>query len=169
MGRAHAPSIAEKLLAKAELKLGAARELYDKGFFEDSASRSYYAMFHAARAALTRVGVTTRTHEGTVSEFGRTLVLRGVFPRDLGRALAEAKAARETYEYSATMEIQRDEAEALLRDAERFVSTVKSQLKSLTPKDPFLAREPAGKSGVHDLSTKHDRYLYGTKHTRGSS
>ncbi len=133
MGAAHASSIAEKLLGKAEVKLSAALELYAKGFFEDSASRSYYAMFHAARAALTKVGVATRTHEGTVSEFGRRLVLEGVFPRDLGRALAEAKAARETYEYSATMEIASDEAEALLRDAERFVSQVKSQLRSLKP------------------------------------
>ena len=78
MRGANASSIAERLLGKAELKLGAARELYDKGFFEDSASRSYYAMFHAARAALARVGVTTKTHEGTVSEFGRVLVLGGV-------------------------------------------------------------------------------------------
>ncbi len=152
MGRAHAPSIAERLLGKAELKLGAARELYAKGFFEDSASRSYYAMFHAARAALTKVGVTTRTHEGTVSEFGRRLVLEGVFPRDLGRALAEAKAARETYEYSATMEIQRDEAEAILRDAERFVSQVRSQLRSLKPLTTAdLAGSGAKKAGVHGM------------------
>src|SRR3989442_3706395 len=133
MGPPRSSSIAERLLGKAEMKLSAARELYDKGFFEDSASRSYYAMFHAARAALAKVGVTTRTHEGTVSEFGRILVLREVFPRDLGRALADAKAARETYEYSATMEIQRDQAEAILRDAERFVSQVKSQLRFLKP------------------------------------
>ncbi len=136
MGAAHASSIAEKLLRKAEVTLRAASELYAKGFFEDSASRSYYAMFHAARAALTKVGVTTSTHEGTVSEFGRRLVLEGVFPRDLGRALAEAKAARETYEYSATMEIEGDEAEALLRAAERFVSQVKSQFKFLKPLGP---------------------------------
>lgn len=116
------------------MKLEAARELYRKGFFEDSASRAYYAMFHAARAALTRVGVNTRTHEGTVSEFGRRLVVEGVFPRELGRALAEAKAARETYEYSAVAEISREEAEALLKDAERFVAAVKSQLKNLKPR-----------------------------------
>src|SRR5437773_6726452 len=90
-------------------------------------------MCHAGRAGLTKVGVTTRPHEGTVAEFGRRLVLEGVFPRGLGGALGEAKAARETYEYSATMEIQRDEAEAILRDAERFVSQVKSQLRSLKP------------------------------------
>ena len=142
MGGANASSIAERLLGKAELKLGAARELYNKGFFEDSASRCYYAMFHAARAALARVGVTTKTHEGTVSEFGRVLVLGGVFPRDLGRALAEAKAARETYEYSATMEIRKGEAEALLRDAERFVSQVKSHLKSLKSRSLRQEKDP---------------------------
>lgn len=136
MGPTQPSGIAAKLLRKGEVTLGAARELYSKGFFEDSASRSYYAMFHAARAALTKVGITTRTHEGTVSEFGRRLVLQGVFPRDLGRALAEAKAARETYEYSATMKIEKDEAEALLKDAERFVSQVKNQFKSLKPPGP---------------------------------
>jgi uncharacterized protein (UPF0332 family) len=90
-------------------------------------------MFHAARAALTKIGVAARTHEGTVSEFGRRLVLKGIFSRDLGRALAEAKAARETYEYSATLEIDREEAEALLRDAEKFVAQVKTQLRSIQP------------------------------------
>ncbi len=102
-----------------------------KGFWEDSASRSYYAMFHAARAALAKIGVSTGTHEGTVSEFGWRLVLEGVFPRDLGRSLAEAKAARETYEYSAMVEMDKEEAEALFREAERFVSLVKSRLKTL--------------------------------------
>ncbi|HWY28184.1 MAG TPA: HEPN domain-containing protein [Candidatus Sulfotelmatobacter sp.] len=154
MGAAHTSSLAEKLLGKAEVKLGAARELFVGGFFEDSASRSYYAMFHAARAALTKVGVTTRTHEGTVSEFGRRLVMEGVFSRDLGKALAEAKAARETYEYSATMEIERGEAEALLRDAENFVAQVKSKLRSLKP---LFADTKGAKTR---LSVDHDKILY---------
>lgn len=130
MGQPQPSKLAEKLLAKAEVKLEAARQLLAKGFLEDSASRAYYAMFHAARAVLSKRGVNPRTHEGVVSEFGRKLVLEGVFPRDLGRALAEAKAARETYEYSATAEMSREEAEALLRDAERFVSIIAGELKT---------------------------------------
>jgi uncharacterized protein len=163
MGAAHTSGIAEKLLRKAEVTLDAARELYSKGFFEDSASRSYYAMFHAARAALLRVGVTTRTHEGTVSEFGRRLVLEGIFPRELGRALAEGKAARETYEYSATMEIEKDEAEALLRDAEKFVSGVKTQFKSLrssaTPESMAGGGKTSGakKTGASQMKHRLDR------------
>ncbi len=135
MGQSRASSLAEKLLGKAETKLEAARELLAKGFLEDSASRSYYAMFHAARAALTRIGVNPKSHEGTVSEFGRRLVVPGLFPREMGRNLAESKAARETYEYSATAEIKREEAETLFRDAEEFVKQVRNRLGNLKPAD----------------------------------
>jgi hypothetical protein len=37
------------------------------------------------------------------------------------------------------------------------------------PKDPFLNRKPTGRSGLGDLSKKHDEYLYGRKRRRGSS
>ena len=37
------------------------------------------------------------------------------------------------------------------------------------PKDSFLNRKPQGKSGLGDLSARHDKYLYGAKKGRGSS
>jgi hypothetical protein len=36
------------------------------------------------------------------------------------------------------------------------------------PKDPFLVRRPRGKSGLGDLSRKHDDYLYRKKKCRVS-
>jgi hypothetical protein len=57
-----------------------------------------------------------------------------------------------------------------LREGLRMaVARVLEEQVKVDPKDPFLTRKPAGKSGVHDLSTKHDKYLYGTRHRRGSS
>lgn len=123
-----ASKLAQKLLAKAKVKLVAARKLCDADLWEDSASRSYYAMFHAARAALIQIGKSPKTHEGTVSEFGRRLVLNGTFPREMGRAFADAKSARETYEYSTIEEISSDEAENLLENGEKFVSHVEKYL-----------------------------------------
>lgn len=99
-------------------------------------------MFHAARAALVKVGVSPKTHEGTVSEFGRKLVLNGSFPREMGRALADAKSARETYEYSAIEEVSRDEAKNLLENAVRFVSLVETFLG--TRKKPAHIHTSAG-------------------------
>ncbi len=104
-------------------------------------------MFHAARAALIQISVSPKTHEGTVSEFGRRLVLNGTFPREMGRALADAKSARETYEYSAIEEISSDEAENLLENAERFVSHVEKYLgtSKKSAHIPTLATSKAGK------------------------
>ncbi len=45
---------------------------------------------------------------------------------------------------------------------------VKEKVK-VDPKDPFLRRKPSGKSGLGDLSTRHDKYLYGKKRERDSS
>ncbi|MEM3055224.1 MAG: hypothetical protein QXM52_05925 [Candidatus Bathyarchaeia archaeon] len=72
--------------------------------------------------------VFSKSHEGVVAEFGRRLVLSGVFPKELGKSLADVKASRETYEYSVTAIVDRLEAEAILSDAKVFVNKVKEYL-----------------------------------------
>ena len=122
-------SMARAHLEKAVERLRVAEKLFRDGDYEDAVSRAYYAMYHAARAALSTVNVFPKTHEGVVSEFGRSLVLTGIFERRLGKDLADAKAARETYEYSVTATVEKSEAEAILSNAQRFVESVKMRLK----------------------------------------
>ncbi|RLI43254.1 hypothetical protein DRO59_01665 [Candidatus Bathyarchaeota archaeon] len=33
----------------------------------------------------------------------------------------------------------------------------------IDPEDPFFTHKPAGRSGLSDLSRRHDKYLYGEK------
>jgi hypothetical protein len=49
------------------------------------------------------------------------------------------------------------------------VSRMVKEGVKVDPEDPFLKRRPAGRSGLGDLSKKHDEYLYGRKRRRGSS
>lgn len=122
-------SIASAHLGKAVERLRVAEKLFRSGDYEDAVSRAYYAMYHAARAALSSVDVFPKTHEGVVSEFGRKFVLTEIFSKELGKNLAEVKAARETYEYSVTATVGKSEAEAILSNAKVFVSTVKNYLE----------------------------------------
>jgi uncharacterized protein (UPF0332 family) len=122
-------SIAKTHLEKALERLRVAEKLFRDGDYEDAVSRAYYAMYHAARAALSTVNVFPKTHEGVVSEFGRKFVLTGVFPKELGKNLADAKAARETYEYSVTATVGKSEAEAILSNAQRLVNAIKKHFK----------------------------------------
>ena len=122
-------SVSRAHLEKAVERLKAAEKLLQDGYYEDAVSRGYYAMYHAAKAALSTVDVFPRTHEGVVSEFGGRFVLTGVLPRDLGRDLADAKVARETYEYSPTATVGKPEAEMILANAQQFVNAIKTLLE----------------------------------------
>jgi len=116
-------------LKKSVERLRVAEKLFRDGEYEDAVSRAYYAMYHGARAALSTVNVFPRTHEGVVSEFGRKFVLAGIFQKELGKNLADAKAARETYEYSVASTVGKSEAEAILLNAQKFVNTIKKYLE----------------------------------------
>jgi hypothetical protein len=53
-----------KELARAKKALLAAKTLLEKGLFEDCVSRAYYAVLHAAKAALFVTGIEPDTHKG---------------------------------------------------------------------------------------------------------
>ncbi|MEM3627169.1 MAG: HEPN domain-containing protein [Candidatus Bathyarchaeia archaeon] len=122
-------SIVKAYLEKADERLKAAEKLLNDGYYEDAISRAYYAMYHAAKAALATVNVFPKTHEGVITEFGKNFVLTRIFAKNLGKDLADAKAARETYEYSVTTTAERSEAEAILSNAKKFVGDVKEYLQ----------------------------------------
>lgn len=58
-------------LESAEERLKAARLLLEKQMYADSASRVYYAVFQAARAALATKGLDSRKHSGIIGLFNQ--------------------------------------------------------------------------------------------------
>lgn len=122
-------SIAKAHMEKAIKRLRVAEKLLQDNEYEDAVSRAYYAMYHAAKAALATINIFPKTHEGVVSEFGRKFVLTRTFPKELGKTLADTKAARETYEYSVTATMEKTEAETIVFNTRAFVEAIKEHLK----------------------------------------
>ncbi len=56
-------------LERADTNLEVARELLDKGYYDVSASRAYYAAFYAASALLLNKGLDTSKHSGLITEY----------------------------------------------------------------------------------------------------
>jgi hypothetical protein len=56
-------------LARARKSLRAAKTLLDEDLLEDAVSRAYYAVLHAAKAALAKEEMAPKTHSG-VSRLG---------------------------------------------------------------------------------------------------
>jgi len=83
------------LIIKAQRYLKSAKLLLEDGDYESSVSRSYYAMFYCAEAALLTKGLTFSSHKGVISVFGELFIKPGVFPREFGRELNKAFAKRQ--------------------------------------------------------------------------
>lgn len=73
----------ETLLKRAERYLITADVLVRESDFESSVSRSYYAMFFAAQAALLSQNLTFSSHKMTISAFGEHFIKNEIFPKEM--------------------------------------------------------------------------------------
>ena len=112
-------------LILADEKLTVAQDLLNLSHFDDAISRSYYAMFYAAKAALLAVKVETHSHSGVINQFGQHFVKTGQVDRQYIRLLSLAMQAREDSDYNIDVRASRLDTETLLADAIAFVTKIK--------------------------------------------
>jgi uncharacterized protein (UPF0332 family) len=129
------------LVRKGQRALKVAKLALNVGGNDSAVSRSYYAMFDFAQAALLRAGVTEdklpRTPSGIIEAFRRHAVQSGQIDRELATQLSRTESLRIKADYTGT-EIELSEAKEVVRNAELFVQTV-GQVFSLDK--PALAME----------------------------
>ena len=116
-------------MKKAAHSLQAAQKLIEANLMDDAVSRAYYAVFHSARAALKIKGIETMTHQGLISQFALHLVKPGLLETEYGDILRQEKEDRETGDYEPFTSFGLDEAEKLVKDAEKFVVRIKKFLE----------------------------------------
>jgi len=102
--------------------------LIDNGDCDSAVSRTYYAMFYCAEAALLTKGLTFSSHKGVLSAFSEHFIKTGVFAKEMGRSLNLAFEKRQLGDYEYTFSVERDEAESLLNDGRDFVRQVSNWL-----------------------------------------
>jgi uncharacterized protein (UPF0332 family) len=115
------------MVRKSQKALISARLALNAGDNDGAVSRSYYAMFDMARAALLRSGVSEdnlpRTHNGVIDAFRRHAVQSGQIDRELATELSRTESLRIKADYTGA-EIELSEATEVVQNAERFVQTV---------------------------------------------
>ena len=117
----------EGQLARSRRELAAAQLLASGGFAGQAISRAYFAAFFAAEAALLTLGETRSKHSGVISSFGKLVIRAGGFDEATGRLLRSLFERRNEADYLSA-DAPAEEADAAIRDAERFVDAVESWL-----------------------------------------
>jgi uncharacterized protein (UPF0332 family) len=120
----------QSLIDRAQTYLRSSQLLLEAGDFDSSVSRSYYAMFYLAEAALLAKGVAFSSHKAVITGFGEHLIKTGELAKDLGKELHRAFDKRQLSDYEFRSVITREEAVELLAAARRFVAAVVSHLQS---------------------------------------
>ena len=116
---------------RATAGLRAADSCLRRRCYADAIARAYYAVFHAARAALRRHSVAFgRRHGHTRLQFGEHLVNTGLVERYWGREIGSLYELRLKADYDITEQFSEAFARSVYQRAERFLERI---LRLLAP------------------------------------
>ena len=116
-------------LKRAHKTLAAAKSLLEEKFFNDSLSKSYYAIFYAAGAALESVGFQTKRHATTIQKFHEQFILTNKVDEYHHLTLANAFRTRNLAYYELTWEAEEEEVKDQIKRAEEFIKAIEELLK----------------------------------------
>jgi len=122
--------LSQKELTRAKKALQAAKTLLENQLYEDCVSRAYYAVLHAAKAALVTVGIEPESHHAVRRMFGLHLVKAGKIEKEFAKILTAEQEDREIGDYDTTF----TSILSRIQRSKEF-STLKNSFKEL--KDTF--------------------------------
>lgn len=102
-------------------KLQAAQTLFKSGFYNDTISKAYYAMFYASKAMLLAIGVDPHKHRGVSSLVGEKIVHHGLTDPKYGTLINYYMELRLEADYEPEFRATREQAEESLRVAKDFI------------------------------------------------
>lgn len=116
---------AKRWLTRATNALNASEALISRKLFDDAISRSYYAMFYAARALLIRDRITVGSkHSAVIAAFGREYAKTGKIDPRYHQMLIEDFEWRQKADYDVFWHADRETARGRLEDAREFISRI---------------------------------------------
>jgi uncharacterized protein (UPF0332 family) len=125
--------VAHKELARAKKSLLAAETLLEHELNEDAVSRAYYAVLHAAKAALATIDLFPDSHQSVRRMFGLHLVKTNLIEREYATILTAEQEDRELSDYDIDISIEKDRADRRVDDAGKFVERIERHLHSFEP------------------------------------
>ena len=94
-----------------------------------AANRYYYACYHMVQAAFIARGISTKTHDGCLTELGKNFILTGELEKKFGRFFSRMIQLRIKADYNNVAEVSKAEILEMAPLSKEFVTNVESLLK----------------------------------------
>lgn len=115
-------------------KMKAARWLIQAQLYDEVIATTYYAVFYAAKAALSAAGVRVKSHSGAVSEFGKQFVATKRIAASYGRLFSHSMDARLHSDYEPFPRTTLEKANEAIDNAETFIAKARELVAEETSK-----------------------------------
>lgn len=119
---------------RARASMGAAEVCRNNGFHADAISRAYYAILHAAKAALALQGFSNVKGHGAVQRlFGSQLVVNDLVEREWSARLRQSHAKRNLADYYVFETFTEAHSREAVEQALAFLDRIQSLMPDTTP------------------------------------
>lgn len=114
--------------AKDDIK--SAKILLDAEEYRGANNRAYYGIYHAISAIHALDGNAYKRHKDAIANFNKDYIKNEVFPRRLGKRIAEAEEIRHASDYDDFYIATKEEAEEQIETAEELVISIEEYIRN---------------------------------------
>lgn len=114
-------------IAKSDVK--SAQILLEAEEFRGANNRAYYGIYHAISAIHALDGNAYKRHKDALANFNKVYVKAEIFPRTLGRKIAEAEEIRHASDYDDFYIATKEEAKEQIETAKEVICVVESYVR----------------------------------------
>ena len=118
-------------LEQAKNELSDAKLLYKNKSYLSANNRAYYSIFHAINAIHALSGKSYKKHKDAIANFNKEYVKTEIFPRKIGRSIAEAEEIRHASDYDDFYIANKDEAKDLIDTAEKLIEHIEKYIDKI--------------------------------------
>lgn len=119
-------------LEQAKEDLLSANLNYEHNLYKSANNRAYYAIFHSMRAILALEGIDFKKHKDVQAYFNKNYVNTELFPRTMGRKIADASRIREDSDYDDEFIVDSEKTKKQIDTATELIGLVEKYLSLKT-------------------------------------
>lgn len=103
----------------------------EAGEYRGANNRAYYGIYHAISAIHALDGNAYKRHKDALANFNKKYIKTEIFPRTLGRRIAEAEEIRHASDYDDFYIATREEAEEQIATAKELVERIEEYVMGI--------------------------------------
>lgn len=119
-------------LNKAKQDLKDSIKTLELEMYDNAANRSYYAIFHAARAVLALDGHDFKRHSGVISNFQKDYIKTKIFDKNMSNIIKSAFDIRNETDYEDFYVVPKEDVKRQVEEAQLFVANIEKYINKKT-------------------------------------